>query len=102
MIRRPPRSPLFPYTTLFRSAGDRADQLTAVLDAVRLGPPTTPPRLPPSCARSRAGCVPPATGGPRLEEHTPEIQVRQKLVWRPLPEKKKKRRQRPQASRLRP
>src|SRR5947209_13915280 len=69
MIRRPPRSTLFPYTTLFRSA----EVLAPPRRGVRPGP-----RLP---ARSRA----------RSEEHTPELQSRQYLVCRLLLEKKKKR-----------
>src|SRR3712207_9272143 len=39
MIRRPPRSTLFPYTTLFRSEGDRAGTLMAASTAVGLGVP---------------------------------------------------------------
>src|SRR2546425_7755616 len=65
MIRRPPRSTLFPYTTLFRS---------------RLGPP--PPL--PAAARPRA-----ARPGPRSEEHTSELQSLAYLVCRLLLEKKK-------------
>src|SRR5436305_13858862 len=69
MIRRPPRSTLFPYTTLFRSNGP--------------GP-------------RHAAFVTPADGdGPiRSEEHTSELQSRPQLVCRLLPEKKKKKRQR--------
>src|SRR3712207_8262352 len=87
MIRRPPRSTLFPYTTLFRSP----DDLHAHADA--LG--AAPGRLP---ARSRRRDVP-AQGAPRRrrphararsEEHTSELQSRQYLVCRLLLEKKKK------------
>src|SRR2546428_9346962 len=80
MIRRPPRSTLFPYTTLFRSAG-----------------PPSPLKLPlvPNGARPRmAAKVPlPATvvSTPvRSEEHTSELQSRSDLVCRLLLEKKKK------------
>src|SRR3712207_7099391 len=89
MIRRPPRSTLFPYTTLFRSA----DRLRLGLVA---GPGDRPPR--PDPRRLRAG--PPAGAlrplrrlwqelEPRSEEHTSELQSRQYLVCRLLLEKKK-------------
>src|SRR5258707_10277279 len=74
MIRRPPRSTLFPYTTLFRS---------------RLATATASPRQP--CAwpvgspRSAADST-----DMRSEEHTSELQSRQYLVCRLLLEKKKK------------
>src|SRR5204862_1259089 len=65
MIRRPPRSTLFPYTTLFRSNPtrfwDRAE-----------------------CTAARS------SAGPRSEEHTSELQSRRDLVCRLLLEKKKK------------
>src|SRR5687768_18320803 len=68
MIRRPPRSTLFPYTTLFRSASARSldDHASAVRGA---GP-------------RRRAC--------RSEEHTSELQSRLHLVCRLLLEKKKK------------
>src|SRR5215813_14732570 len=73
MIRRPPRSTLFPYTTLFRSA----------------------PRSPAPDGRSRpAGFRPRA----RSEEHTSELQSRPHLVCRLLLEKKKHNQQRRRAS----
>src|SRR2546428_6517212 len=81
MIRRPPRSTLFPYTTLFRS------------------PPRGHARLQPrlrhrAAARRRArrlGARAPADGPhrPRSEEHTSELQSRSDLVCRLLLEKKK-------------
>src|SRR3712207_7766880 len=95
MIRRPPRSTLFPYTTLFRSRGTtraprrrRPPSATARRD--RCG------RCPP-CGRSRP-CPPPqpliapvsAPTMKRSEEHTSELQSRQYLVCRLLLEKKKK------------
>src|SRR3712207_8346438 len=75
MIRRPPRSTLFPYTTLFRSRAvvrDAAVELADVLRGVSLLP------------RSER------TAPPRSEEHTSELQSRQYLVCRLLLEKKKK------------
>src|SRR2546429_7217071 len=70
MIRRPPRSTLFPYTTLFRSAGERLDAHAALhRDAGR------------QAARRAAQ---------RSEEHTSELQSRLHLVCRLLLEKKKK------------
>src|SRR4051812_49572745 len=72
MIRRPPRSTLFPYTTLFRSAG------RPVLDD-RRARPGVPAR--------------PARAGVRSEEHTSELQSHVNLVCRLLLEKKKKRKQ---------
>src|SRR5438067_7927280 len=87
MIRRPPRSTLFPYTTLFRSAHVDHDARPVAVDqiahdvarlAVGLG------RLEPvRDARHRA----------RSEEHTSELQSRFDLVCRLLLEKKKKKNQ---------
>src|SRR3712207_7576588 len=76
MIRRPPRSTLFPYTTLFRSLRVRR---RASRDALHRSP---------SFRRSRE---PRAYGttSPRSEEHTSELQSRQYLVCRLLLEKKK-------------
>src|SRR2546422_7475627 len=82
MIRRPPRSTLFPYTTLFRSL--TLDQLLTLAqlrlvverDTERLGDP------------GRAGLV--LLREPRSEEHTSELQSRLHLVCRLLLEKKKK------------
>src|SRR2546430_4082885 len=73
MIRRPPRSTLFPYTTLFRSQIDRSAQI-----------------------RARERVVHQLTGRivqehrPRSEEHTSELQSQSNLVCRLLLEKKKK------------
>src|SRR3712207_7952929 len=75
MIRRPPRSTLFPYTTLFRSSpAPRQDRSAA--DRDRQGRPLRRPR-------AALGC------GIRSEEHTSELQSRQYLVCRLLLEKKK-------------
>src|SRR3712207_7503242 len=92
MIRRPPRSTLFPYTTLFRSLDEddpiatwkaRADRLVSVakavgerrFDAIHYQGPGTDLTV---------GLL------PRSEEHTSELQSRQYLVCRLLLEKKKK------------
>src|SRR5438034_3453852 len=81
MIRRPPRSTLFPYTTLFRSrgveprAGRNGDRVTATV--------TTLPR-----SMVRIAIV--GTRGIRSEEHTSELQSHSDLVCRLLLEKKKK------------
>src|SRR3712207_8730587 len=93
MIRRPPRSTLFPYTTLFRSSppssepGCWSETATGVWSLAATStsdstattsslPPTEDPRSSRTCARS--------------EEHTSELQSRQYLVCRLLLEKKKK------------
>src|SRR3712207_8715554 len=86
MIRRPPRSTLFPYTTLFRSRGDvgaardgRQDELRAGAAVLRDGHPE-PDR--------DGGHLPPARGpARRSEEHTSELQSRQYLVCSLLLEK---------------
>src|SRR3712207_7030720 len=84
MIRRPPRSTLFPYTTLFRSGGDgRADA-----DGAAAAPHGDARRAAGHRARDRARANESA-GGPRSEEHTSELQSRQYLVCRLLLEKKK-------------
>src|SRR5260221_1605087 len=66
MIRRPPRSTLFPYTTLFRSAGQA------------------------HAHRGARGCPAARIGRARSEEHTSELQSHSDLVCRLLLEKKKK------------
>src|SRR3712207_8786350 len=90
MIRRPPRSTLFPYTTLFRSRPD-AGRGNRVRDG-DVGRPRAGvgAELPPR-ARGRAAATRRAGGGgaPRSEEHTSELQSRQYLVCRLLLEKKK-------------
>src|SRR3712207_7221021 len=85
MIRRPPRSTLFPYTTLFRS--QEVDQVRqqaheASRDrALHAGPPV-------STEGGGSGLLQRAVrGGPRSEEHTSELQSRQYLVCRLLLEK---------------
>src|SRR3712207_8774471 len=84
MIRRPPRSTLFPYTTLFRSPGSAA--LTGQGRAPLAGGS-------PSRTRHRSGLAqarPRHLAPHRSEEHTSELQSRQYLVCRLLLEKKKK------------
>src|SRR3712207_7311763 len=89
MIRRPPRSTLFPYTTLFRSMGDyslpteRAASV-AVPTLVIAGEESFPFMR--ETARALANIIPDG----RSEEHTSELQSRQYLVCRLLLEKKKK------------
>src|SRR3712207_7993417 len=89
MIRRPPRSTLFPYTTLFRSArGQRAvlDGVVDELEDVGSGDHRHRERGQPGGARR--GHVAEDEAG-RSEEHTSELQSRQYLVCRLLLEKKK-------------
>src|SRR3712207_8891741 len=92
MIRRPPRSTLFPYTTLFRSGpGARPGRARAGVlagPAVHLGAHRRAAavgvhRAGSPLAHRRHG------GRPRSEEHTSELQSRQYLVCRLLLEKKK-------------
>src|SRR3712207_7176408 len=97
MIRRPPRSTLFPYTTLFRSRGgvpgDHLDPVepgrgggaarvgdVALVQLDQPGPYVVPARVPGEHPDQRS------------EEHTSELQSRQYLVCRLLLEKKKTRR----------
>src|SRR3712207_7084123 len=86
MIRRPPRSTLFPYTTLFRSAGGADDGATAVLVSgeLRAAEAAGQPALRGGGVRREV------RRGGRSEEHTSELQSRQYLVCRLLLEKKKK------------
>src|SRR3712207_8401895 len=85
MIRRPPRSTLFPYTTLFRSVRDRRD---AADRAARRRRPRSPgDHHVPAARRGRARHAVRAGRG-RSEEHTSELQSRQYLVCRLLLEKK--------------
>src|SRR3712207_7207577 len=88
MIRRPPRSTLLPYTTLFRS--DRVARLAAARRARRRAArPARPPgtRRPRVALRARPP-APRAGPAPRSEEHTSELQSRQYLVCRLLLENK--------------
>src|SRR5260370_10914598 len=85
MIRRPPRSTLFPYTTLFRSSC--AFKPAGIATRGR-GDPHDGNRRP--AASSRLELVVPAPIATRSEEHTSELQSHLNLVCRLLLEKKKK------------
>src|SRR5690349_22434441 len=96
MLRRPPRSTLFPYTTLFRSGagpqveaepgGEGTGELVGLLVGEREVLPTpTPPR------QARPFPL-------RSEEHTSELQSRRDLVCRLLLEKKKKKKKKKQTN----
>src|SRR3989442_11874272 len=82
MIRRPPRSTLFPYTTLFRSPfaafSSTHESSTRPAAGSRETRPSFKPATSPTAARKRS------------EEHTSELQSRPHLVCRLLLEKKKK------------
>src|SRR2546427_9562780 len=88
MIRRPPRSTLFPYTTLFRSRRlqhlDRRGQSRAI------------PARPRSRRSARRHVHLQLRGGARSEEHTSELQSQSNLVCRLLLEKKKKKKKKTQ------
>src|SRR3989442_3758854 len=73
MIRRPPRSTLFPYTTLFRSCR----------------PPSSFVRTYTSALNFLWGLIEAGLGNTRSEKHTSEVQSRPHFVCRPLLEKKK-------------
>src|SRR5438445_6130881 len=82
MIRRPPGSTLFPYTTLFRSCSPAHEFFCS--RKLRLAPQDYSPWTPPTDQKSGP------KAGSRSEEHTSELQSRQYLVCRLLLEKKKK------------
>src|SRR3712207_8874333 len=83
MIRRPPRSTLFPYTTLFRS-GSCSDTVAPKGNARHAGPEC---RLDPDRHPSTSETQKAARPSVRSEEHTSELQSRQYLVCRLLLEK---------------
>src|SRR2546422_7922579 len=84
MIRRPPRSTLFPYTTLFRShVFHRLDPARVLDDARRV-------EVQAEHGRCQVGRAVGQLNGARSEEHTSELQSRLHLVCRLLLEKKKK------------
>src|SRR3712207_7530704 len=87
MIRRPPRSTLFPYTTLFRSRGRGAPCLGGADALAGPGPPRVPRR---DLGHDEHGAPLRPRPARRSEEHTSELQSRQYLVCRLLLEKKKK------------
>src|SRR3712207_8423757 len=92
MIRRPPRSTLFPYTTLFRSdqvlpefGSDRLEQVPGVAEHREVAQQRVLTLEQVAC-RDGGQCT---EAGSRSEEHTSELQSRQYLVCRLLLEKKK-------------
>src|SRR3712207_7077008 len=98
MIRRPPRSTLFPYTTLFRSRLRRggALQVEPSRRLARQGEAGAPQSARAAPAAERPGRLPRKrpprrSVAPRSEEHTSELQSRQYLVCRLLLEKKNSR-----------
>src|SRR5947207_12561901 len=87
MIRRPPRSTLFPYTTLFRSPGPRVTLTTCASC-------WTPSRSEARASRLNSTSLLAIRASPsRSEEHTSELQSHSDLVCRLLLEKKKKKRE---------
>src|SRR3712207_8005848 len=91
MIRRPPRSTLFPYTTLFRSRTSRTSSscsANTTWGTCSTAPTQRRASRPVTHCPSSAPCNVSAT---RSEEHTSELQSRQYLVCRLLLEKKKNR-----------
>src|SRR2546427_4238968 len=87
MIRRPPRSTLFPYTTLSRSR--RAEQQRAHASRRRAAAPARHAH-PRRAGRHSSGTVGRKAATVRSEEHTSELQSQSNLVCRLLLEKKKK------------
>src|SRR3712207_8212085 len=95
MIRRPPRSTLFPYTTLFRSTFGAVTPARRPRGPIQSAPVASGPRSHLSAARKTASAWRSTTliaVTPRSEEHTSELQSRQYLVCRLLLEKKKQKR----------
>src|SRR5260370_18951809 len=97
MIRRPPRSTLFPYTTLFRSTVKSAESATVAGESgvpLSKGSPCnrSRSRLKKSCCGNRSPAVrcDAHSSTTRSEEHTSELQSHLNLVCRLLLEKKKK------------
>src|SRR3712207_7685488 len=82
MIRRPPRSTLFPYTTLFRSVAAATPEDDVEFSELEVDDESAEPEVPMPEAQ-------PAAPEVRSEEHTSELQSRQYLVCRLLLEKKK-------------
>src|SRR5438270_1210220 len=98
MLPRPPRSTLFPYTTLFRSDGTAA--------TVRNGVFAAGMNLPLDASKVSAGSplitttAPSGSSAVRSEEHTSELQSQSNLVCRLLLEKKKKNKRHPKINRI--
>src|SRR5258708_29285080 len=83
MIRRPPRSTLFPYTTLFRSRFASSEHAESCALSSEFSPWND------RCRASRPAAALPTKRPPRSEEHTSELQSPDHLVCRLLLEKKK-------------
>src|SRR5688572_32531717 len=101
MLRRPPSSTPFPYTTLFRSRDEPRPQASAGVATIREHEPPAGgvvPKLvranvnrgPRRTRRAGSGAAENATRSRRSEEHTSELQSQSNLVCRPLLEKKKR------------
>src|SRR5688572_30865999 len=97
MLRRPPRSTLFPYTTLFRSAGREAVMSATASDSpseltIAIACPMWRSKAVDCEERSSVTCdaSPSSITRMRSEEHTSELQSQSNLVCRLLLEKKKK------------
>src|SRR2546430_9108700 len=94
MIRRPPRSTLFPYTTLFRSRVVRVDPAESLRGGVqrpeRGGVPVAQVQIADQPLHPRVVVVVERPPVQRSEEHTSELQSQSNLVCRLLLEKKKK------------
>src|SRR3712207_7943072 len=97
MIRRPPRSTLFPYTTLFRSTGSRRARAARAAPRSARAAPQGGSSFPLAADKGEQG-----VDASRSEEHTSELQSRQYLVCRLLLEKKKTRRSITSSLRSRP
>src|SRR3712207_7910222 len=94
MIRRPPRSTLFPYTTLFRSGRGTAGAVRAhgqaqPADEHALGRDEAAGALPPGPPAPPEGALPGRAAGGGSEEDTSGLQSPQNFLWRLLLEKKK-------------
>src|SRR2546427_5791402 len=89
MIRRPPRSTLFPYTTLFRSTLASFDPATGVLTGRKAGKTQLVVKGP-GLGLAYTWAIRIIAAGLRSEEHTSELQSQSNLVCRLLLEKKKK------------
>src|SRR5260370_14201176 len=91
MIRRPPRSTLFPYTTLFRSARfEKIVQAAGPMKVVNAADEATALREIAEADGFFGKLTPPLLDAARSEEHTSELQSHLNLVCRLLLEKKKK------------
>src|SRR5690348_17433247 len=92
MLRRPPRSTLFPYTTLFRSEPNETVKSVVELLSPLETAPVIIPCVCPALSRNAMGALPKGLSfryKPRSEEHTSELQSPVHLVCRLLLEKKK-------------